>query len=541
VTAALTHFLHNLRRPNTGPGPTDAQLVDGFLTGRDEEAFAALVHRHGPMVLGVCRRILGNSHDAEDAFQATFLVLACKAGAVRPRHMLAGWLYGVACNTALKLRGAAARRRLKEKEAAAMPRPDTSADGWRQLEPLLDGAVRGLPDKYRVPIVLCELEGKSRKEAARLLGWPEGTVASRLARARQMLSRRLARHGTVLSASAVAALFAQNEVCAQVPPALTASLIKVAPLVASGQTTLAALPDRVAALTQGVLRAMFMTKLKLATVLFLVLALLGLGAAWLPSAASPQTTTPQGSTGGSSVQVDPAPKTGGSSAAKTGGSSVQVDPAPKTGTTARPEQPKSDKDVAPASITVPDVIVDEVDLKHKTISVTLASGSSTASGTTGAGSGTSGSTSAKPTRIIDLPVDKHVEIIVNREVVPLGGLKVGMKVSLRLTLNGGQLIVASAFMGKREDVTGIEFRLKEAEEKLAAATAQAEEAAVRLQVARAALEKAKAEAERARAQADVDEARALLDWARREAQVEAERAEKLRRDAELRRAKGQQQ
>src|SRR2546423_11808512 len=147
---SVTDLLQSLRRATLvrDPGTPDGQLLECFLAHRDGAAFETLVRRHGPMVLGVCRRILRNSHDAEDAFQATFLVLACKAGAVRPRHMVAGWLYAVACNTALNLRGTIARRRLKEKEAAAMPRPEPAADPWAQLEPLLDDAVRGLPDKY---------------------------------------------------------------------------------------------------------------------------------------------------------------------------------------------------------------------------------------------------------------------------------------------------------------------------------------------------------------------------------------------------------
>ena len=165
ATASITDFLQNLRRASLlrEQGPTDSQLLECFAQSRDEGAFEALVYRHGPMVLGVCRRILRNNHDAEDAFQATFLVLASRARTVKPRHMLVGWLYGVACNTALKLRGRVARRRVKEREAAAMPRPDPPSDAWLHLEPLLDLEVRGLPDKYRVPIVLCDLEGKTRK------------------------------------------------------------------------------------------------------------------------------------------------------------------------------------------------------------------------------------------------------------------------------------------------------------------------------------------------------------------------------------------
>src|SRR5207249_9800515 len=131
------------------------------------------------MVYGVCRRLLNNHHDAEDAFQATFLVLAHKAATVVPRALVGNWLYGVAYHTALKVQAQIRLRRWKERKAAAMPRADAPEELWRQLEPHLDRELHRLPDKYRVPIVLCDLEGKSRKEAARQLGCPEGTVASR--------------------------------------------------------------------------------------------------------------------------------------------------------------------------------------------------------------------------------------------------------------------------------------------------------------------------------------------------------------------------
>ena len=153
---------------------------------KDEAAFEALVRRHGPMVLGVCRRVLRNHHDAEDAFQATFLVLVRKAASIVPREMVANWLYGVAYRTALKARSMIARQRVRERQVTEMPEPEAAEpdDCWRDLQPLLDQELSRLPDKYRVPIVLCDLEGKTGKEAARQLGWPEGTVASRLARGR---------------------------------------------------------------------------------------------------------------------------------------------------------------------------------------------------------------------------------------------------------------------------------------------------------------------------------------------------------------------
>src|SRR5215469_15021140 len=171
-----------------GADPTDGQLLGWFVEQHDELAIEALVRRHGTMVMGVCRRILHNEHDAEDAFQATFLVLVRKAASIVPRERIANWLYGVAHRTALKARATAAKRRARERQVTQMPESAVTEQGlWHDLQPLLDQALNRLPDIYRVAIVLCDLEGKTRREAARQLGVPEGTLAARLARARGML------------------------------------------------------------------------------------------------------------------------------------------------------------------------------------------------------------------------------------------------------------------------------------------------------------------------------------------------------------------
>src|SRR6516162_6630430 len=141
------------------------------LLRRDGAAFEALVRRHAPMVLGVSRRLLRNAQDAEDAVQVVFLVLAQKAASVRPREAVAGWLYGVARKAALKARAAAARR--KEQQVAELPEPPPRQDAGEDLRPLLEGALSRLPEKYRAVVVLCDLEGRSRRDAAQLLGWPE--------------------------------------------------------------------------------------------------------------------------------------------------------------------------------------------------------------------------------------------------------------------------------------------------------------------------------------------------------------------------------
>src|SRR5262245_42221523 len=167
ATIELRRILRNLaaaRLQEADTGLTDEQLPESYVGSREQEAFAALVHRHGPMVWGVCRRILGHQ-DAEDAFQATFLVLARKAAAVMPREMVANWLHGVACQTALKARATNAKRGARERQVVAMPEPAVEQPQLSDdVRPLFDLELGRLPEKYRAVIVLCDLEGKTRKE-----------------------------------------------------------------------------------------------------------------------------------------------------------------------------------------------------------------------------------------------------------------------------------------------------------------------------------------------------------------------------------------
>jgi RNA polymerase sigma factor (sigma-70 family) len=255
-------------------GLTDGQLLARFLDGREEAAFAALVRRHGPMVLGVCRRVLGHAQDAEDAFQATFLVLARKAGSVVRREAVGAFLYGVAYRTALRAREKAARRRAVETQVEQMPHPEVPPDEPQDWRPVLDRELNHLPEKYRAALLLCDLGGKTRREAARQLDVPEGTVATRLATARRMLAKRLARCGVVLSGGALAVALAGGA-SAAVPAPLAAATVKAAALVAAGQAAAAGTPA--VALMNEVLRAMLMTKLKTYAGVVLVAALLGAG------------------------------------------------------------------------------------------------------------------------------------------------------------------------------------------------------------------------------------------------------------------------
>jgi RNA polymerase sigma factor (sigma-70 family) len=264
----LSEVVQHLRRSvlvQEGPGLTDGQLLGCFIAQRDDAAFAVLVRRHGPMVWGVCRRLL-NQHDAEDAFQATFLVLARKAASIVQRERVANWLYGAAHQTALQARRNIARRRAREKQVMEMPEPAVAEqDLWRDLRPLLDQELSRLPDAYREVIVLSDLEGKTRKEVARQLGLPEGTVGSRLARARTMLAKRLTRQGVTLAGGALGAVLAQQVASAGVPCSVVDSTIKAASLLTAGQVAATgAISLKVATLTEGVLKTMLLTKLKAA-------------------------------------------------------------------------------------------------------------------------------------------------------------------------------------------------------------------------------------------------------------------------------------
>jgi RNA polymerase sigma factor (sigma-70 family) len=268
ATRSLNRAIQGLRRAvliNDAVGLTDAELLTCFIERRDEAAFETLLRRHGPMVLGICRRVLHNQHDAEDAFQATFLVLVGKASSIVPRTMVGNWLYGVAHTTSLRARVALARRQAKEREVLAM-RPNNSShqEVWDDLHLLLDQELTRLPAKYRAPIVLCDLENKSIKEAARHLGWPQGTVAGRLARARALLVRRLTRHGAALSGGMLAPLLTRHAL-ASLPSSLTSSTVRAATLLAiHGAQRAGIVSAKVAALTQGVLKGMQMAKLRVA-------------------------------------------------------------------------------------------------------------------------------------------------------------------------------------------------------------------------------------------------------------------------------------
>jgi RNA polymerase sigma factor (sigma-70 family) len=265
---------------------TDAQLLGTFVRHRDPAAFEGLVRRHGPMVYGVCRRVVGHAPDADDAFQAVFVVLARRAGSVRPREKLADFLFGVAYRTALKARAKLARRRTREKQVDAMP--DVAAvptDTWSDLQPVIDQELAALPDTLRLPVLLCDLEGRTQREAAAHLKLPPATLATRLASARRKLAERLSARGITLAGGALAAVLTAN--AARAVPSALASLASGSALAAVGLGS-GVVPANVLELSEGVLRMIATNKLKLVTAVLAAVGLLAGGGVGLVKADDPK-------------------------------------------------------------------------------------------------------------------------------------------------------------------------------------------------------------------------------------------------------------
>jgi RNA polymerase sigma factor (sigma-70 family) len=307
ATTHLSAFLNSFaRRPSAEAlaDQSDAQLVERALGGRDKAAFRTIVHRHGAMVFRVCWRVLQHDQDAEDCFQATFLVLARALGGLRKRASLASWLHGVAHRVAQKARVGIAVRRRHESQAR-VPQPVLAPDvTWGELRVVLDAELGRLPEKWRLPLILCYLEGWTQNEAARQLGWSKNTLRNRLDEARTALGRRLTRRGIVMPAALSAVLLSDCIASASTPARLAGPMAEAASLVAAGQaTTPGVIPAKVAALTEGVITAMFFEKLKLTAAVLLAMVLVtaaGVFLALRPAQAQPTQI------GKASLKADPA-------------------------------------------------------------------------------------------------------------------------------------------------------------------------------------------------------------------------------------------
>jgi RNA polymerase sigma factor (sigma-70 family) len=297
--------LRQLVAPHDAEEQTDTHLLHAFAAHTDQAAFAALVRRHGPLVLGVCRRVLQQAQDAEDAFQATFLVLARKAASIRKGEALVSWLHGVAYRMAMSAKRNAARRRAHEGQAPAAPPRDPAWEAaWREVQTLLDEEIQRLPARYRAPFLLCCLDNRSRAEAAHELGLKEGTVWSRLSGARKLLRERLARRGVTLSAVlALAAL--PRTARAAVPARLAERTVRAALLYGMGRAAGTLISTPVLTLVEGAAKTMLATKARLIPILLLALSLFAAGAGVLaqpgaesappaPRADQPAPATPAG-------------------------------------------------------------------------------------------------------------------------------------------------------------------------------------------------------------------------------------------------------
>jgi RNA polymerase sigma factor (sigma-70 family) len=323
---AVLRQVHRLFGGGTVAGLSEGQLLERFVSGRDEAAFEALVARYGPMVLGVCRRLLADPNDVDDAFQATFLVLVKRAHAIREPELLGHWLYGVAHRVAARARADVARRWSRQEGGAEMVAAPGDGPAPDDHGPELHEEVRRLPEKYRAPVVLCYLEGRTHEEAARLLCWPVGTVKGRLARARDLLRRRLTRRGLAVPAGMIAASLARDARAA-VPPELLEATVRAAMGVAAGRAVAAGLASATAAAwAEGVLKAMLANKLKLLAAGVVAAGVVGGGVGVLavqtgePGAKGPQTTVAK-------VEEAPAPsdEVAGGASARPGESGTFLD------------------------------------------------------------------------------------------------------------------------------------------------------------------------------------------------------------------------
>jgi RNA polymerase sigma factor (sigma-70 family) len=265
--ATLGDVLRYLRTTSAGElanDLTDGELLERFLVHREEAAFTLLVQRHGPMVLSVCCRVLGNGPSAEDSFQATFLILVRRAASIRKKESLASWLYAVALHLASKARAQTARRQQRERRAADMPEAETLDElTWQELRSVLDEEIGRLAEKYRAPLVLCYFEDKSYEQAAQELGWPKSTLANRLARARQLLHGQLMRRGIALTVGALATALVEKAAGCVVPALLTLNTVQAARSAAAGKVAASCLSAGAAALAEEAMKPVLGMKRKL--------------------------------------------------------------------------------------------------------------------------------------------------------------------------------------------------------------------------------------------------------------------------------------
>jgi RNA polymerase sigma factor (sigma-70 family) len=278
--AQVFQYLRTLLSARGTDPSSDEQLLQRFVDQRDEAAFTALLQRHGPVVLGVCRRLLADPHDVEDAFQATFLVLARRAGAVARRERVGSWLFGVAYRIAARLRGQVVRRRVRQRQLSDSPaREEQPEIVGREARGILDEEVQRLPEKYRTPFILCHLRGLTQEEAAHELGCPKGTVASRVMRACQRLRARLSRRDLTIPPTLFGTLLGAEVAEAALPGALAGATVTAACAFASGRhEATGAASARVLMLCRKNLEELMLARIKHVVAAVLTVVVAGTGA-----------------------------------------------------------------------------------------------------------------------------------------------------------------------------------------------------------------------------------------------------------------------
>jgi len=289
ATTFLPSILESVQRrlrPSLSGVVTDAHLLERFLKEHDQAAFELLMWRHGPMVFGVCRRVLQHTQDAEDAFQATFLMLARKADSIGKRESVSGWLYRVAYRIALRARTKSARRGRAERPLDELPIDRKSVDpadvtAWRELRRLLDAELSQVPEKYRTAFILCHLEGKTCEEAAEHLGCPRGTVQSRVGRARERLRARLAQRGWRPAFTPLAGLLEQHAApLLEVSPVLIHSTVYSALLISLGKTLAGLVSPSVLELMTDTLNSMRWSRLRNLAIMAVLILLASSAVVW---------------------------------------------------------------------------------------------------------------------------------------------------------------------------------------------------------------------------------------------------------------------
>ena len=291
--ADLLHYLRHLYPADAGGNSADGELLNRFISAHDEDAFTALVHRHGSMVLSVCQRLLGDRHLAEDSFQATFIVLARRAATIRSRTSLGTWLYAVAQRVALKAKGKTAAWRNRERQSGTMTSGhQLNEHTWQELRSILDEEIARLPEKYQAPLVLCYLEAKSHDRAAKELGCAKTTLERRLSRGRELLRLRLIRRGVTLSAAALATTLGDKAMAVPVGVSLTINTVKAAIDVIAGKALADGfLAARAVVLAEEAMVGMAGVKGKLVLLVLVVGLAIG-GAGWACYGALGETSQP---------------------------------------------------------------------------------------------------------------------------------------------------------------------------------------------------------------------------------------------------------